>query len=126
MLPVTSEQLAIVVPSVTAVLILAGNLWYQWRPTQRTLQHEAAVAETRLNHERTIARDERVQDRIAAVYDELLLYLSVRMDELSEADLDAEVLNAGRLPEVDRGPAGSYADNGARKPRSVGSTGPLS
>lgn len=72
LLAVTSQQLAIIVPSATAVLVLAGNLWYQRWLTQKTLEQQALVTQATLDHERAMKRDERVQDRIAGTYEEML------------------------------------------------------
>lgn len=68
----TTEQLAIIVPGVTAVALAAGSLWYQAWLTKKTLTHQTTITETTLNHERSVAREQRVQERRADTYVEML------------------------------------------------------
>jgi uncharacterized FlaG/YvyC family protein len=87
----STEQLAVIVPSVTAIVVLVGNLVYQrWltrasldqqaKVTQKTLDQQALVTQKALDHERTIARDQRVQERIANTYEDMLMMLDLVME----------------------------------------------
>jgi hypothetical protein len=77
---VSTEQLAIIVPSVTAMVVLVGNLVYQRWLTRASLDQQAQVTEKTLDHERTIARDRRVQERIASAYEDLLVMVDLVME----------------------------------------------
>lgn len=57
----STKQLVIIVPSVTAIVVLVGNLVYQRWLTRASLDQQARVTEKTLDHERTVARDQRVE-----------------------------------------------------------------
>lgn len=69
------DALAIIVPSVTAVLLAGGNIWYQRWLTDRTLTQQTALTERTFDHEQAIAKDQRVQERISSAYVEMLTML---------------------------------------------------
>jgi len=68
----TTDALAIIVPGSTAVLLAGITIWYQRWLTNRTLGQQAELTQKALDHERTIAREQRVQERIASTYVETL------------------------------------------------------
>jgi hypothetical protein len=67
-----TEQLAIIVPGATALLLALLNVWYQRGLTNETLEHQANLTRQTLDHELTLARDKRVQERRSDTYVQML------------------------------------------------------
>jgi hypothetical protein len=57
-----TDALAIIVPGATAVLLAGISVWYQRWLTDKTLGQQAELTQKTLDHERTIARDQRVHE----------------------------------------------------------------
>ena len=68
----TTEQLAIIVPGVAAVLIALLNIWYQRGLTDETLENQSSLMRQTLNHELALTRDRRVQERRSDTYVQML------------------------------------------------------
>jgi hypothetical protein len=88
-----TEQLAIIVPGATALLLALLNVWYQRGLTNETLEHQANLTRHTLDHELTLARDKRVQERRSDTY----------VQTLEMVDWIMEIVNATQ-PIMEPGP----------------------
>jgi hypothetical protein len=77
---VTTEQLAIIVPAVAAVLIALLNIWYQRGLTNETLAHQANLTRQTLDHTLSLTTDMRVQERRSDTYVQMLEMLDWIME----------------------------------------------
>lgn len=75
----STEQLAIVAPLVTAVLLAGVSAWNQLKVTQATLDSQGQVTKDTLESQRTLA----VQDRIATMYEDLLEMVGHTMETVN-------------------------------------------
>ena len=89
----TTEQLAIVIPAATALLLALLTFWYQRGLTKETLEHQANLTRQTLDHELALARDKGAQERKADTY--------VQMLEMFEGIM--EIVNATQ-PIMESGP----------------------
>lgn len=67
-----TEQLAIIVPGATALLLVLLNIWYQRGWTNEALEHQANLTRQILDHELALVRDKRVQERRSDIYVQIL------------------------------------------------------
>lgn len=67
-----TDALAIIVPGATAVLLAGISIWYQRWLTDKTLGQQAELTQKTLDHERTIARDQRVHEHVADTYVQMI------------------------------------------------------
>ena len=89
----TTEQLAIIAPAATALLLALLTFWYQRGLTKETLEHQANLTRQTLDHELALARDKGALDRKADTY--------VQMLEMFEWTM--EIVNATQ-PIMESGP----------------------
>jgi hypothetical protein len=89
----TTEQLAIIIPAATALLLALLTFWYQRGLTKETLEHQANLTRQTLDHELALARDKGAQERKADTY--------VQMLEMFEGIM--EIVNATQ-PIMESGP----------------------
>jgi hypothetical protein len=92
---VTTEQIAIIIPAAAAILIALLNIWYQRRLTDDTLKHQGTLLRQTLDHELTLTRDERLQERRSDTYVEMLAMLDRVMEIVNATQ---PVMEAGFPP----------------------------
>lgn len=67
-----TDQLAIIVNGVVAILLILLNVWYLRGLTNRTLERQANFTRQTLDHELTLIREKRVQERRSDTYVQML------------------------------------------------------